>query len=92
MSPAEFKAARNELVLSINGMALVLGLSPTHVRRLEMDPSESAHRPVTWTVERLVHAYLKGYRCPDWGYDRSLRAQRKRRLREQSNRNRKLRV
>jgi transcriptional regulator with XRE-family HTH domain len=88
LTPAEFKAARTALVLSIHDMARVLGLSSTHVRRLEMDPSESAHRPVTWTVERLIHAYLKGYRCPDWGYDRSAlgRAKRERNLK------RKLRV
>jgi transcriptional regulator with XRE-family HTH domain len=88
MTPSEFKAARQSLGLSVHDMARVLGVSPTHVRRLEMDPSDNSHRPVTWTMERLVHAYLKGYRCPDWGYDRSALGRAKR----ESNLKRKLRV
>jgi DNA-binding XRE family transcriptional regulator len=71
MTPAQFKAARTALGLSKGCMAHMLGVSPTHIRRLEMDPEDKSHRPVTETVERLIFAYLSGYRCPDWGFDLS---------------------
>ena len=86
MTPAEFRAARNALGLTITGMSRMLGVTPTHIRRLEMDPSDRSHRPVTKTVEFLLRAYLDGWRPPDWGYDLSAVARAKR------NWDRKLRV
>jgi transcriptional regulator with XRE-family HTH domain len=71
MTPAEFRAARTTLGVSVSRMGRVIGISPTHVRRMEMDDTAASHRPVTETVERLVRAYLDGYRPPDWGIDRS---------------------
>jgi DNA-binding XRE family transcriptional regulator len=71
MTPAEFRAARTALGLCIEGMARVLGVSPTHVRRLEMDPSDKSYRPVTDTMRKLIFAYLSGYRPDDWGFDLS---------------------
>ena len=66
MTHTEFKQHRNALGLSVNQMALVLGCSPVHVRRMEQDPSVESSRPVNPQVERLVKAYLEGYRPKDW--------------------------
>lgn len=80
MTPAEFRHARIALGCSVTRMAKQLGVSPTHVRRLEMDTSDKSHRPVTETVQRLIRAYLDGYRPPDWGYDLSFSAHMKRKV------------
>lgn len=93
MTPAEFKAARTALGLSVTGMGRVLGVSPTHVRRLEMDPSDKSHRPVTETMRKLIFAYLSGYRPDDWGFDLSDLGRSKRTvIHAESNLKRKLRV
>jgi transcriptional regulator with XRE-family HTH domain len=80
VTPAEFRAARTALGFSVTGMARVLGVSPTHVRRMENNAAFSSHRPVTETVERLIRAYLDGYRPPDWGFDLSFSASMKRKV------------
>lgn len=59
MTPAEFKAARISLGLSVAEMAAAVGITPQAVRRLE---GPGAHRAVTRTMELLVDAYLRG--CP----------------------------
>lgn len=66
MNHAEFKQHRKALGLSVNQMALVLGCSPVHVRRMELDPSVDSARQVNPQAERLVLAYLEGYRPKDW--------------------------
>jgi len=68
MTPDQFKAARHKLGLSVTQMALMLGIeeSGTQVRRMEMQPGKSTHRPVSGTTARLVKAYLDGYRPRDW--------------------------
>ena len=47
-------------------MAGMLGVTPVQVRRMELGPDKSIHRPVTGTTERLIRAYLDGYRPADW--------------------------
>lgn len=66
MSPDEFRAARRRLGLSDSQMATALGVSPTQVRRMEVQVDKSSHRPVSATTAKLVEAYLSGYRPPDW--------------------------
>lgn len=67
MSAAEFKKARRRLGLSVYEMARVLGVKPNHVRRMETaDLNSSRARPVMPTTERLMIAYLDGYRPDDW--------------------------
>jgi transcriptional regulator with XRE-family HTH domain len=61
MTPAEFKAARLSLGLSVPEMAQAVGITPQAVRRLE---GPGAHRAVTRTMQILVEAYLKGYPLP----------------------------
>jgi transcriptional regulator with XRE-family HTH domain len=59
MTPAEFKAARLSLGLSVPEMAQAVGITPQAVRRLE---GPGAHRAVTRTMQLLVHALLDGWR------------------------------
>jgi ribosome-binding protein aMBF1 (putative translation factor) len=67
MTPAEFKEARHSLGLSVSQMAHMLGIQPLHIRRMETEPIHpTTHRPVRPTVERLMRAYLAGYRPDDW--------------------------
>ena len=66
MTHTEFKQNRQALGLSVNQMALVLGCSAVHIRRMETDPSVESARPVNPQAERLMKAYLEGYRPNDW--------------------------
>lgn len=66
MSPDDLKQARRTLGLSVADLAAMLGVAPSHLRRMEMQPGKEAHRPVRETTQRLVQAYLDGYRPPDW--------------------------
>lgn len=66
MSADDLKEARRFLGLSVADFAAMLGVGPQHVRRMETGPGRGAHRRVTDTTERLVRAYLSGYRPKDW--------------------------
>lgn len=66
MTPAQFKAARLSLGLSVNQMAQMLGMSEVQVRRMEAHPDVASSRPVSPTTQRLVEAFLAGYRPQDW--------------------------
>lgn len=66
MSPDDLKDARRRLGLSVADFAAMLGVRVQHVRRMEMQPGGGTHRRVTGTTERLVRAYLSGYRPKDW--------------------------
>lgn len=68
MDHLELKQARNRLGLSVAQMAAMLGCQDQHVRRMEMAPHNESARPVNGTTERLVRAYLEGYRPPDWPF------------------------
>jgi transcriptional regulator with XRE-family HTH domain len=62
----QFKTARKQLGLSVSQTAQMLETSRTHIRRMEITPTKLTHRPVTETKQRLMQAYLDGYRPPDW--------------------------
>lgn len=66
MTFKQFRQARKDLGLTIVKFADMLGVSDTHIRRMMMTPGMENHRPVRPTVERLLRAYLDGYRPPDW--------------------------
>lgn len=66
VTSGNFREARHRLGLSVAELATMLGVDPVHVRRMEMQPGKPTHRPVRETTERLVRAYLDGYRPQDW--------------------------
>jgi transcriptional regulator with XRE-family HTH domain len=66
MLAGELREARRILGLTVREFADMLGVRPQHVRRMETPPGQGAHRRVTATTERLVRAYLSGYRPRDW--------------------------
>ncbi|MCF1502882.1 hypothetical protein L0F51_03765 [Afifella sp. H1R] len=66
MTCDEFRHARETLQLSVSEMAQMLGVSDIQVRRMQTTPDKASARPVSETTERLVRAYLDGYRPADW--------------------------
>ena len=66
MTPEQLKEARLKLGLSVTQLADMLGVSHQHARRMTIAPDKGAHRPINPTVERLLQAYLDGYRPADW--------------------------
>jgi ribosome-binding protein aMBF1 (putative translation factor) len=66
MDHNEFTAARRKLGLSVSQLALMLGVHDVQVRRMATAPDKESHRPVNGTTERLIKAYLEGYRPKDW--------------------------
>ncbi len=66
MSADDLTQARLALGLSVRELAAMLGCSPQHVRRMQTRPGEGQHRRITGTTERLLRAYLSGYRPRDW--------------------------
>lgn len=65
MSPDQIKAARHSLGLSLSEMAEMLGYQGNHAR-VQMDDLETGRRPLRGCQERLLQAYLEGYRPRDW--------------------------
>lgn len=61
MTNAEIRAARQLLGLNVIQMARMLSCSRTHLHHLE-----KGSKSVTEATERLVRAYLEGYRSKDW--------------------------
>ena len=66
VTPKQLKEARLQLGLSVAQLADMIGVSHQHARRMTVDPDRGAHRPINATVERLLQAYLDGYRPRDW--------------------------
>lgn len=66
MDHLELKEARRKLGLSVAQMAAMLGVKDQHVRRMESAPDLESARPVNGTTERLIRAYLDGYRPKNW--------------------------
>lgn len=58
MTGIEFKRARRQLGLSLSEMAGLLGVTKTHIRRMEMPTSASGHRSVMPRIDRLVRDVL----------------------------------
>jgi transcriptional regulator with XRE-family HTH domain len=66
MTPKQFKEARRKLGLSVSQMAKALGVSDMQIRRMQIAPDKGSHREVQPTTEKLIRAYLDGYRPKDW--------------------------
>lgn len=66
MTPAELKSARQHLGLTQAELARLLDTDPQTVRRMELDPEASTFRRPAPRMERLLAAYLDGYRPTDW--------------------------
>lgn len=73
MTPKQFKEARHKLGLSVSQMAKALGVSDIQIRRMQTPPDKGSHREVQTTTEKLIHAYLDGYRPADWPLRQSSR-------------------
>ena len=56
MTPAEFRAIRNRLGLTVAELAAILGVHPIHVRRMEMDRSRKSGRAVPHVTALLMRA------------------------------------
>jgi len=65
MTPVELYEARRRLGLTVTQFAHMIGHNQTNVRRMEHAEWTNT-RPVSRTTERLVRAYLDGYRPDDW--------------------------
>lgn len=65
MTPEQFRKARHKLGLTLEQMGTMLGYEPdsakSHVHHME-----AGKRGVHGYHERLVRAYLEGYRPKDW--------------------------
>jgi len=66
MTPKQIKQARHKLGLSIAQMATMLETDAQTVRRMETDPDNSKFREPARRMERLIRAYLDGWRPKDW--------------------------
>lgn len=66
MTPDEFKAARKTLGLTAQQMGEMLGLSRSTVFRIA-----AGEWTCTPGTERLLRAYLDGYRPNDWPEDKA---------------------
>lgn len=68
MTPAQLRAARHQLDLTLEQMARMLGYqsdTPTGLRTMA-HKLETGVRPIRDPQRRLVEAYLAGYRPDDW--------------------------
>jgi len=65
MTPADMKAARLKLGLTLEQMATVLGYTGSQRRQMQYD-LETGRREIRDPQRRLVEAYLSGYRPDDW--------------------------
>lgn len=65
MTPNEIRDARRRLGLSLDKMAAMLGYDGAF-RKDQMHKLETGSRELRQAQERLLRAYLDGYRPPDW--------------------------
>ena len=65
MTPNEIRAARATLGLSLDKLAAMLGYAGTF-RKDQMHKLEIGTRDLMPCQERLLRAYLAGYRPDDW--------------------------
>lgn len=66
MKQFDLKMARLQLGLSLDEMSRVLDTDRRAVARYEASADLKTRREPAARVVRLVHAYLAGYRPPDW--------------------------
>jgi DNA-binding transcriptional regulator YiaG len=66
MTPQQLKEARRKLGLSVSQMGTMLDTAASTIRKMETDASRSTHRKPAPRMQRLIDAYLSGYRPDDW--------------------------
>lgn len=66
MTHDELRRARETLCLTWDEMAALTETDVTSVKRWERDPALSTSRQPPARAERLIRAYLSGYRPTDW--------------------------
>lgn len=66
MSPDTFKAIMGKLRLTVQETATMCGLSRSQVYKHLRSESDPEHRTPSKATERLLKAYLSGYRPSDW--------------------------
>jgi ribosome-binding protein aMBF1 (putative translation factor) len=69
MTPSDIRDARRSLGLSQAQLASMLETDAQTVRRMEMPPHMSTHRLPAPRMQRLIEAYLYGYRPDDWPWE-----------------------
>lgn len=66
MEPDDLKKARLELGLTFEQMAAMLETDKQTVQRMEMQADRSTSRKPAIRMERLIEAYIDGWRPKDW--------------------------
>lgn len=66
MTPAEIKAVRQWLGLTVSQLAVLLDTDPQTIRRMEQSETANTFRKPAPRMVRLIRAYLDGYRPADW--------------------------
>lgn len=66
MTPDDIKSARATLGLGVADMAEMLETDENTLRRMEMRRDTKNARTPARRMTRLLHAYLDGWRPPDW--------------------------
>lgn len=66
MTPDQMRKARKDLGLTQAQMADMLDTDAQSVRRMEMQETASTHRKPAVRMQRLIEAYMAGYRPKDW--------------------------
>ena len=69
MTPTELKEARQSLGLSVSQLAEMLETDAQSIRRMEMSQDCSTHRFPAPRMQRLIKAYVDGYRPDDWPWE-----------------------
>ncbi len=66
MTPSEVKYARQTLGLTLKDFSVMLDTDASTIRKMELNEESSQYRRPAPRMVRLIMAYLKGYRPPDW--------------------------
>ncbi|HMT45478.1 MAG TPA: helix-turn-helix domain-containing protein [Novosphingobium sp.] len=66
MTPDEFKAARNQLGLSLAQAADILGVNLSTLKKWEMPETASTRNKVNPTAAKAMRWMLAGFRPPEW--------------------------
>ena len=66
MTPSDVRYARQGLGLTIREFSVLLDTDASTIRKMELQESSSQYRRPAPRMVRLIRAYLKGYRPPDW--------------------------
>jgi len=66
MTPSDVKYARQALGLTLKDFSVMLDTDASTIRKMELNEESSQYRRPAPRMVRLIIAYLKGYRPPDW--------------------------